>query len=194
MALKTGLEGQQESVAPENKVIVLGAAAGHPGWPLILEAVRRPHKPTSLRRMMMSGKGSAPEESDLRVIDRVREAHIAALNQGSVDAWVGVFSEDAVQMPPNAPANVGRAMIRAWSQAFLELFRVEFALQVEEVRAAGDWAFERGGYTIRVSPKAGGDGFQDAGKYLTIYQKQADGAWLMARDIWNSNHPAPGMR
>ncbi len=31
------------------------------------------------------------------------------------------------------------------------------------------------------------------GKYITLYQKQANNAWLMARDIWNSNHPAPGM-
>jgi uncharacterized protein (TIGR02246 family) len=142
----------------------------------------------------MSGQENIASEADLRAIDRVREALVAALNQGNVDAWARVFSEDAVQMPPNAPANVGRARIRTWSQAFLDAFRAEFALEVAEVRVAADWAFERGTYRIRVTPRAGGEAFQDTGKYIAIYQMQADGAWLMARDIWNSDNPPPGMR
>jgi uncharacterized protein (TIGR02246 family) len=142
---------------------------------------------------MMSGQENTRNEADLLAINRVREAHIASLNQGNVDALVGVFSEDAVQMPPNAPANVGREMIRAWSKAFLDPLRAEFAHEVGEIRVAGDWAFERGTYRIRVTPKAGGESFQDTGKYITIYQQQPDGAWLLARDIWNSNQPTPGM-
>jgi uncharacterized protein (TIGR02246 family) len=140
----------------------------------------------------MSRQESTPNEADLRAIDRVREAHSAALNQAGLDAWAAVFSEDAVQMPPNAPANIGRAMIRAWCQAFLNSVRAEFALEVAEVRVAGDWAFEKGAYRIRVSPRAGGETFEDTGKYITICQKQANDAWLTARDIWNSNHPPPG--
>jgi uncharacterized protein (TIGR02246 family) len=139
----------------------------------------------------MAGPESKSSGDDLRAIDRTREAHIAALNQGSVDAFAAIFSEDAVQMPPNAPANAGRAKIRAWIQAFVGAFRIEFALNVQEVQVAGDWAFERGGYRIHLRPKAGGGAFQETGKYITIYQKQADGAWLAARDIWNSNHPPP---
>jgi len=141
----------------------------------------------------MSRQDDTPNHADLPTIDRLREAHTAALNQGSADAWAGVFSEDAVQMPPNAPPNVGRATIRAWGQAFLAPVRLEFALEVAEVQVAGDWAFERGTYRIRVSPKAGGGPFEDVGKYITIYQRQADGAWLTARDIWNSSNPPPGM-
>jgi ketosteroid isomerase-like protein len=110
---------------------------------------------------MMSGQENTRNEADLLAINRVREAHIASLNQGNVDALVGVFSEDAVQMPPNTPANVGREMIRAWSKAFLDPLRAEFAHEVEEIRVAGDWAFERGTYRIRVTPKAGGESFQD---------------------------------
>jgi uncharacterized protein (TIGR02246 family) len=140
----------------------------------------------------MSRQESAPKEADLRAIDRTREAHIAALNQGNVDAFAALFSEDVIQMPPNAPANAGRAKIRAWIQAFMGAFRIEFALEVAEVQLAGDWAFERGGYRIRLSPKAGVGAMQEAGKYITIYQKQADGAWLTARDIWNSDNPPPG--
>jgi uncharacterized protein (TIGR02246 family) len=130
-------------------------------------------------------------EADRSAIDRVREAHVAALNQGDADAFAAVFSEDAVQMPPNEPANVGRDAIRAWAQGLMSLFGVQFSLSVEELRPAGDWAYERGAYTILLNPRAGG-ALQDRGKYITIYQRQPDGSWKTARDIWNSNRPAPG--
>ena len=65
--------------------------------------------------------------------------------------------------------------------------RCQFSLAVEEVRSAADWAFERGGYRITLTPKAGGPSLNEAGKYITIYQRQANASWKMARDIWNSD-------
>ena len=132
-------------------------------------------------------------EADLRAIDTIREDHVAALNAGNADAWVAQFAEDGVQMPPNAGANVGKAMIGSWSRGLLGHFRVQFALTVEEVRVLGDWAFERGGYTIGLDPAAGGPAMQDAGKYITLYRKTPADAWRMARDIWNSSNPPPGL-
>jgi uncharacterized protein (TIGR02246 family) len=126
---------------------------------------------------------------DLKAIDVVRDAHVAALNAGDARAWAAQFADDAVQMPPNAPANVGGAQIASWSQAFLDLFRVHFALAVAEVRVLGEWAFERGTYTISLTSQAGGPTMQDIGKYLTVYQRKSGNTWRMARDIWNSNSP-----
>lgn len=141
----------------------------------------------------MSQSETDTTRANLEGINRVREAHVAALNAGDAGAWVALFTDDGVQMPPTAPANVGREMIRRWSDAFLGAFRSEFALSVDEVRVTGDWAFERGTYTINLAPKAGGDPMRDIGKYITIYQCQPDGTWRLARDIWNSNSPPPGM-
>jgi len=137
----------------------------------------------------MRQQEQSTSQADIEAINHVRAAHIAALNNGDVNAWVAAFTNDGVQMPPNAPANLGRESIRAWSQAFLAPFRVEFTLAVDEVQVAGDWAFERGTYTIILTPKASSEPLQDIGKYLTIYQRQPGGAWGMARDIWNSNKP-----
>jgi uncharacterized protein (TIGR02246 family) len=131
--------------------------------------------------------------TELEALDRLREAHLAALNDGDADAWTACFSADAVQMPPNYPANVGTEAIRGWSGGMLAAFRAEFSLAPDDVQPAGaDWAFESGTYTITLTPRAGGDTMRDAGKYITVYQRQADGAWLMARDIWNSDNPPAG--
>jgi uncharacterized protein (TIGR02246 family) len=125
-------------------------------------------------------------------IDSLRAAHVAAVNAGDVAGWVAMFADDGVQMPPGAPANAGRDMIRLWVDGFLAAVQVEFALHVEEVHSDGDWAFERGTYTIVLRPKAGGGLIHDQGKYITIYQQQRDGTWRLARDIWNSDQPALG--
>lgn len=131
------------------------------------------------------------EERDLLAIDRIRDNHVAALNAGDGEAWAALFADDSVQMPPNAPANVGKESIRHWSTGLLNAFRVQFALTVDEVRVFGDWGFERGGYTISLVPAPGGPSMQDNGKYITLYRKSEEGRWQMARDIWNSNNPGP---
>jgi len=131
-------------------------------------------------------------EADTTAIDTIRDAHIAALNAGDAQGWISLFAPDGVQMPPHFPANVGRESIQGWSQGFLGYFHVTFALDVAEVTIAGDWAFERGAYTIQLTPKPGGGSMDDTGKYITVYQRQTEGGWAIARDIWNSDTPLPG--
>jgi uncharacterized protein (TIGR02246 family) len=131
-------------------------------------------------------------EADLEAIDSVRDAHAAALNAGDARAWAELFIDDGVQMVPNMPANIGRSAIETWSTGFLDMFGVEFALSVDEVRVLGEWAFETGSYTIGLHPKSGGPSMHDAGKYITIYQRKSGDRWRMARDIWNSNNPPAG--
>jgi uncharacterized protein (TIGR02246 family) len=133
-------------------------------------------------------------EADLKAIDSVRGAHVAAVNAGDAREWAAQFTDDGVQMPPHMPANFGRSAIESWSKGFTDMFGLEFSLAVEEVRAQGEWAFERGTYTIGLNPKSGGPPMQDAGKYITIYQRTSGESWRMARDIWNSSNPTPGQQ
>jgi uncharacterized protein (TIGR02246 family) len=133
------------------------------------------------------------DAADLLAIDQVRDDHVGALNAGDADGWVSQFAEDGVQMPPNAPANVGKANIGLWSGGLLSNFRVRFGLTVDEVRVLGDWAFERGDYAIELNPAPGGPSMKDRGKYVTIYRKGDGEKWQMARDIWNSDTPLPGL-
>ena len=131
--------------------------------------------------------------AQLEDLDDTRNAHVAALNANDADAWVACFAPDAVQMPPNDPPNIGTDDIRAWSREMLAAFRAEFSLDISEVELPCDtWAFERGTYTIALTPKAGGTPIRDTGTYMTIYRQQPDHSWLMARDIWNSNNALPG--
>jgi len=113
----------------------------------------------------------ADKETSTRVdevgIDRLRDRHVAALNAGDAEAWVACFTDDGVQMPPHFATNTGKSAVRGWSQGFLNLFECRFSLSGDEVRVAADWAFERGRYTITLTPRAGGGSMDDSGKYIT---------------------------
>ena len=169
-----------------------------------------PSPPDMSKLMALAAKfqidihGPLPEEpasvigasrSDVEVIEAIRQTHVAALNARDAVAWAGLFTEDAVQMPPNAPANVGNANIQSWAAAFLgAMIRVKFSLSVSELQIAGDRAIESGAYAISLTPDGGGPSMQDAGKYITIYQRLLAGGWAVARDIWNSDQPSAAVR
>lgn len=126
-------------------------------------------------------------------LEQLRDRHITALNDGDADAWAACFAADAVQMPPNMPANVGIDGIREWSRGFLAAFSARFSLDpAEAVEAGPDWVIERGAYEIVLTPNEGGGApLRDHGKYITVYQREGE-HWKMARDIWNSDVPLPG--
>jgi len=53
----------------------------------------------------------------VNAINNVREAHVASLNDGEVDPWIAAFTNDGVQMRPNAPGNLDSESNWAWSHA-----------------------------------------------------------------------------
>ena len=149
---------------------------------------------------------TASTEADVEAIHRVREAHDPAVNAGDLDAWLAVFAEDAVSMPPNEPPVVGKEAIRSLGQGVFEHFNFEETMSSAEVMAAGDWGFDRGTYTLTPTPVAGGEPAEGAqpeimrelnyaqdGKYLWILRRQPDGSWKIACDMWSSNSPPPEM-
>jgi len=60
---------------------------------------------------------------------------------------------------------------------------LKFEFEAVEVRVADGWAVERG------VTKAAGD--FPAGKYVMLYEQQADGGWRIAWTITNTDAPPP---
>jgi ketosteroid isomerase-like protein len=53
---------------------------------------------------------------------------------------------------------------------------------LDEVVVVGELAFARARDSVTVTPHGGGEPTRFAGHRLTVYRKQADGRWLLARD------------
>jgi len=59
--------------------------------------------------------------------------------------------------------------------------RIEGTSEVVELQVLGDWAFSRNRIDMTVTPP-GGEPVRRAGYTLTLYRKEADGRWRLARD------------
>jgi uncharacterized protein (TIGR02246 family) len=115
-----------------------------------------------------------------------------ALNKGDVDSWMSLFASDAVVLPANSPAWRGTDGIRAGAQGMLSAITISGAVfRIEDVKVSGDIAVETGAYEMTSTPKKG-KAMNDKGKYITVWQRQADGSWKVIRDIFNSDLPATG--
>lgn len=123
-------------------------------------------------------------QEDIAGIEATSQAWMEAVSAGDWAALSATYTEDAVLLPPNEPAVPGRSDIEAWFEALPPVS--DFNLETVEIEGLGDVAFVRGSYTLTMTPE-GMDAVADTGKYLEVWRKQADGSWLIYRDIFSSN-------
>jgi ketosteroid isomerase-like protein len=101
------------------------------------------------------------------------------------DSLVRLYTENAVVMPPHHPAVHGRPALRIWIASFPRVSRMSFTIDEAEGRA--DLAYVRGSYSMTLHPEGAPGPVDDAGKYIEIRKRQADGSWPIATDIFNSD-------
>lgn len=129
---------------------------------------------------------------DYRAEIRATTEAALAIANGSAD-W-GEYAEvyysaDALFMPPNSEAVRGREGIAGFMAGFPPL--EDFQLNAAEVDGSGDIAYVRGSYVLVMRPPGSEEAITDRGKYVEVWRRQADGAWKLAIDIFNSDVPLP---
>jgi len=139
-----------------------------------------------------SGKSeSAPaalSDTDVAAIRAGDSTFMAAANAGNVDALVAVYANDAVLLPPNAPAQRGQDAIRTFWGGLLKAYTMKFELGSDVVEGRGDLAYNVGHYRFTAVPKdKANPGMADEGKFVEILKKQSDGSWKYAVDMYNSD-------
>ena len=127
---------------------------------------------------------------DVALVYKLWNEFASALNNGDLEGWIALWIEDGIQMLPGALRRVGKEHIRAAMQSTLDLFSIHnLAIDTEEVRVLGKWAYAHGAYAFDMAPKAGGKTVNYRGMYLDILVKQADGSWKIAVDCRNDSTP-----
>ena len=133
---------------------------------------------------------AAPDTAAIETAARAaHDDYVEAINSNNVDTLMGMLTDDVVYLSPHEPVLVGKAAVRAWSEAYFGAYEAKWDKTSEEFTVAGDWAIERYAYKSTDTPKAGGSVVIDTGKGINIYHHDADGVWRIARDAWNSDLP-----
>ena len=123
--------------------------------------------------------------ADEAALARTSEAYSRAAVSGDMAALAALYAEDAILLPPNQGAVEGRGAIQAFFETFPTI--TEFQLEQMEIEGGADMAWVRGAYSMKIAVPNVAIPASDQGKYVEIWKKQADGSWMIARDIYNSD-------
>jgi len=133
-------------------------------------------------------------QADVEFITAIWDRYDAAIESGDLEAILAIHSDDSVRMPPNEPTIIGKEGIRSWYQSLFDRVTLELEVSQKEIEILGDWAFERGTFSIIETSKGDGELINDNGKWVIMSQRQPDGSWKRARAIWSSDNPITGQR
>lgn len=114
----------------------------------------------------------------------LRELHVTwmdAVNAGDVARLLPLMTDDVVLMGPGQ-APIGRDGFQAGFLGGHQQFELRCVSEQQEIVVAGDLAYTRCRDSLFLKPRAGGASTTLAGYRITIYRRQPDGRWLLARD------------
>ena len=136
------------------------------------------------------GAMAAGPSADTAALEAVDQAWLKAFNAGNADAIAALYDENAVLLPPNKPAQNGRAAIKSFLKNEMDGAKkggVTFNLGPKPAGGtSGDMGWQSGTYTV--TDKSGK--VVEAGKYLSVSMKK-NGKWLYVRDTWNADGAPP---
>ena len=131
-------------------------------------------------------------QADIAAISKVLAQYALTVCNGDFESWISLWIDDGTSMPPDSPVCIGKDQFRGVIKPEFDQFDMEMEiLSIEDAKVYGDVGLTRCRYTLKVTPKAGGETIDamPEGKALTVYERQSDGSWKIAYDCYNSSVP-----
>jgi ketosteroid isomerase-like protein len=131
--------------------------------------------------------GGAAEQAfgsaDATAIRKATADLTAGINSKNIDQILGLYADNSVFMPPNAPLLRGRDPLKSF---YTDLVGKVTDIKLEPVDVAGHGpiAYESGTYTMTVGAT------RDRGKFLFVLRNMA-GNWRFEYTSWSSDLPRP---
>lgn len=126
----------------------------------------------------------------------------AAIKTTEANMLAGYKAKDvnkiAAQYAPTATLYIagqqpllGATAIGLWDENALKdpNFAIDFNNQATVVAKSGDLAYTKGNYTMAYTNPLTKKLVNEAGNYVTVFQKQPDGSWKAVEDIASANAP-----
>jgi ketosteroid isomerase-like protein len=126
-----------------------------------------------------------PVERLLRDLDAQWSKAAAAKD---LEQTIAFYSDDAIVLPPNATSAATKETVRNVWEDILATPGVVIAWKPTKVKLgkSREMAWVSGTYELTTNDPSAKP-ISDRGKYLEVWEKQADGNWKCAADIWNSD-------
>lgn len=129
--------------------------------------------------------------ADEAAIHALVKGWAAAAEAKDVEAFCAVYADDAVVMMEGMADVSSKAAIREAMTGMMQdsNFALSFAADKVVVARSGDLAYETGSYSMTLSDAKQKPATQ-AGHYVVVWRKEADGSWKVVIDAPISDPPA----
>ena len=151
--------------------------------------------PLAVIALALASCARQPDTAGFRkAVEEMTAASIESMSSGNADKAVAFYADDAVSMPPNMEPLKGKAAIEQWMKQMnasgMKVTACEF--KTSDYGIDGTVAYDYGTYAMTVEVPGMGV-MNDKGTYIWIWKKQADGAWKLSAETWNSSNPPMSM-
>ena len=120
-------------------------------------------------------------DSDRQKIEHLLRQWRALTAAGDVGGLLALITDDVVFLTPGNPP-IRKADFAEGFQKVSEKARIFAKQDVNELHVSGDLAYVWSQLAVTISPKAGGPPTESTGHVLTVFRKDANGEWRLARD------------
>jgi ketosteroid isomerase-like protein len=142
------------------------------------------------QRLDRDGGTSGDPVAPPRALALRRQAFAAALSSGDASLAAHAYAEGAILFPPAADLVEGRKAIESFWNAGLHAGMTEVELRPLRFEQREAIAYELGRYRVLVEGEQGS--VVDEGTYTVIHERQPDGSWLRAAEMFSPARAAPG--
>ena len=136
---------------------------------------------------------AAEPAADLKAkIEKANKKMVEAALKGDSETSLRYYTEDAISLPNYSPMLKGKEAIRGhWKQMEEAGIKFEdFEMETVQLAQHGDIVHEIGTFTATLKIPGAPESVKEAGKYLTVWQKQSDGSVKIVAETYNSDtHP-----
>lgn len=123
-----------------------------------------------------------------RAGSKARAEFVAAVRRGDAAAASELYTSDARLLAPAAPPIRGRQAIEQYWQAGVSAGVRDVELELVTIEGRGGIAYELGRYAVQIDEA--GATVVDRGDYLLVHERQDDGSWRWAIEMFNPDAPA----
>lgn len=116
-------------------------------------------------------------------LKKQHEKWIDVVNNGDINAYTNLLAENAVWIPPGQQPIIGREAFKQWLSPFFGKFSYRFSISEEQIKVAGEWAFEKARFTSEMTPISGGEPMKHSGTFTVLWNQGQDKTWYIDRYV-----------
>ena len=125
-------------------------------------------------------------KNDEQSIKNWLDKYTTIVENGDIESYISLWTDNVVWMPPNASNLIGKQAISSFAEPYFSQYNIEFKPTIEEIKIISEFAYLRFTVIEKYTPKTGNaEPLVVTDKDLFLLRKESDGSWVATHGIWN---------